>query len=311
MTEEKENIYEKEAEALRKAMEGFGTDEDALIKTVTSHKTKERLKIRQAYEEKYNKKLLEDLKSELSGKFEDAMLALFKDPVEYDAECLYLAMKGAGTDEQTLIEIISSRPNWIIEKIKKKYREIYDKNLEEDIKGDTSGDFQKILIALINNERNDNKEVNKEECKNVANQLKELKDEDWKIENEGDVFYKYIITSSQKELSLVAREYYKLTGETILESIEKKFKGDIKELIKTILYSTVSPSEYFATRINKAIEGFGTDNKTLIRILISRCEIDMNLIKRYYKKLYNKDMVDDIKNDISGDYQKLMLELIK
>jgi annexin A7/11 len=311
MTEEKENIYEKEAEALRKAMEGFGTDEDALIKTVTSHKTKERLKIRQAYEEKYNKKLLEDLKSELSGKFEDAMLALFKDPVEYDAECLYLAMKGEGTDEQTLIEIISSRPNWIIEKIKKKYREIYDKNLEEDIKGDTSGDFQKILIALINNERNDNKEVNKEECKNVANQLKELKDEDWKIENEGDVFYKYIITSSQKELSLVAREYYKLTGETILESIEKKFKGDIKELIKTILYSTVSPSEYFATRINKAIEGFGTDNKTLIRILISRCEIDMNLIKRYYKKLYNKDMVDDIKNDISGDYQKLMLELIK
>ena len=138
MTEEKENIYEKEAEALRKAMEGFGTDEDALIKTVTSHKTKERLKIRQAYEEKYNKKLLEDLKSELSGKFEDAMLALFKDPVEYDAECLYLAMKGEGTDEQTLIEIISSRPNWIIEKIKKKYREIYDKNLEEDIKGDTS-----------------------------------------------------------------------------------------------------------------------------------------------------------------------------
>ena len=60
-----------------------------------------------------------------------------------------------------------------------------------------------------------------------------------------------------------------------------------------------------------AIEGFGTDNKTLIRILITRCEVDMNIIKRYYKQLYKKDMVEDIKNDISGDYQKLMIELIK
>ena len=65
------------------------------------------------------------------------------------------------------------------------------------------------------------------------------------------------------------------------------------------------------TRIKKAIEGFGTDNKTLIRILITRCEVDINIIKKYYKQLYQKDMVEDIQNDISGDYQKLMIELIK
>jgi hypothetical protein len=37
----------------------------------------------------------------------------------------------------------------------------------------------------------------------------------------------------------------------------------------------------------------------------------MNIIKKYYKQLYNKEMIEDIKNDISGDYQKLMIELIK
>ena len=80
-------------------------------------------------------------------------------------------------------------------------------------------------------------------------------------------------------------------------------------MIKSILYALVSPSEYFA--IKKAIEGFGTDNKTLIRILITRCEVDMNYIKKYYKQLFNKEMIEDIKSDISGDYQKLMMELIK
>ena len=312
INENQEDIYIKAAEDLRKAMEGFGTDEEHLILVVTSNKTQERLKIKKAYEEKYKKNLIDDLKSELSGKFEDAMVALFKDPVEYDCECIYNAIKGAGTDENCLIEIIASRPNWLLEKIKKKYNELYKKELVDDIKGDTSGDFQKILEGILRCKRSEVKEINKENCEKIAKELCETKEEKgWLINDESNTFYNYIINSSPKELSAVAREYYKLSGKTIIEGIENNFKGDAKDLLKSILYSLVSPSEYFATRIKKAIEGFGTDNKTLIRILITRCEVDMNIIKKYYKQLYKKDMIEDIKSDISGDYQKLMIELIK
>ena len=306
-----EDIYIKAAEDLRKAMEGFGTDEEHLILVVTSNKTQERLKIKKAYEEKYKKNLIDDLKSELSGKFEDAMVALFKEPVEYDCECIYNAMKGAGTDENCLIEVIASRPNWLLEKIKKKYSELYKKELVDDIKGDTSGDFQKILEGILRCKRSEVKEINKENCEKIAKELNETNEEGWVVNDESSVFYKYIMNSSPKELSAIAREYYRLSGKTIIDGIENNFKGDAKDLLKSILYSLVSPSEYFATRIKKAIEGFGTDNKTLIRILITRCEVDMNIIKKYYKQLYNKEMIEDIKNDISGDYQKLMIELIK
>ena len=309
--ENSEDIYIKAAEDLRKAMEGFGTDEEHLILVVTSNKTQERLKIKKAYEEKYKKNLIDDLKSELSGKFEDAMVALFKEPVEYDCECIYNAMKGAGTDENCLIEVIASRPNWLLEKIKKKYSELYKKELVEDIKADTSGDFQKILEGILRCKRSEVKEINKENCEKIAKELSETKEEGWVVNDESSAFYNYIMNSSPKELSAIAREYYRLSGKTIIDGIENNFKGDAKDLLKSILYSLVSPSEYFATRIKKAIEGFGTDNKTLIRILITRCEVDMNIIKKYYKQLYKKDMIEDIKNDISGDYQKLMIELIK
>ena len=309
--EKKEEIYEKAAEDLKKAMEGFGTNEEALILIATSNKTQERLKIKKAYEEKYKKNLIDDLKSELNGKFEDAMVALFKDPVEYDCECISNAIKGVGTDENCLIEVISSRPNWLLEKIKKKYNELYKKELVEDIKSDTSGDFQKILEGILRCQRSETKEIDKEKCAKIAKDLNDIKDKGWDIQDEQNTFYQYIMKSSPKELSAVAREYYKLTGKTIIEGIETNFKGDAKDLLKSILYSIVSPSEFFATRIKKAIQGFGTDNKTLIRILVTRCEVDMTIIKKYYKQLYKKDMIDDIKNDISGDYQKLMIELIK
>ena len=83
----------------------------------------------------------------------------------------------------------------------------------------------------------------------------------------------------------------------------------MKKALRTIVYAIISPSEYFATRVKEAIKGFGTNDSLLMRILITRDEIDMKNIKQYYKQLYKKDMVEDIKSDIGGDYKKLMVEL--
>ena len=41
-----------------------------------------------------------------------------------------------------------------------------------------------------------------------------------------------MMKSSPKELSSVAREYYKLSGKTITDGIDNNFKGDAKELLK-------------------------------------------------------------------------------
>jgi hypothetical protein len=43
--------------------------------------------------------------------------------------------------------------------------------------------------------------------------------------------------------------------------------------------------------------------------LVTRNEIDMPQIRECYKKLYEKDMLEDIKKDCSGEYEQLLLEL--
>lgn len=123
------------------------------------------------------------------------------------------------------------------------------------------------------------------------------------------MFNKIFCVRSPLEFAAICKAYHKLTGHTILQAIDKEFSGDSKKLLTAIVYAVISPSEFFATRVNKAVKGWGTNDNMLIRVLVTRDEIDMPQIKQYYKQLYGKDMLEDVKNDTSGDYKNLLIEL--
>ncbi|XP_007545214.2 annexin A1-like, partial [Poecilia formosa] len=125
-----------------------GVDEHTIIDVLVKRSNDQRQHIKEAYQQAYGKPLETELKKALKGDLEEVVLALLKTPAQYDAQQLKLAMKGLGTDEDTLIEILASRTNRQVLDIKKAYKEDYKKDLEEDIRSDTSGDFRAALLAL-------------------------------------------------------------------------------------------------------------------------------------------------------------------
>ncbi|MGV7423189.1 annexin, partial [Mycobacterium kansasii] len=80
----------------------------------------------------FGRDLVNDMKSELTGKFEKLIVALMKPSRLYDAYELKHALKGAGTDEKVLTEIIASRTPEELRAIKQAYEEEYGSNLEDD-----------------------------------------------------------------------------------------------------------------------------------------------------------------------------------
>ena len=176
----------------------------------------------------------------------------------------------------------------------------------KDIEGDTSGSFRKILLALLDAKRPTNNQPDYEECEKCAKLLYESSKQ---RKSAAETFTKIFTEKSQAEFIRIAQLYYKLTKTTLLQAVEKEFSGDSKEALIGIIYAMISPSEYFAKRVYKAVKGLGTDNTTLIRILITRDEIDMPQIKQFYQQLYKKDMLEAIKDDTSGNYRKILIEL--
>lgn len=302
------NSQEKiDAEVINKAIEGNENIEKTFINIAGKRTHKERMKIRHEYKAMFGKDLMSDINSELSSNFKKVMLALFTDPVEYDVDSIYKAISGAGTDEDTLIEILASRPSWYLNKIKNLYKEKYNKDLEKDIIGDISGDFRKLCVSIIQGKRSTNQNPNTNECERLAKELYEAGEK--QLGTDEPVFNKIFALSSPHELIMISKQYHKLTGNLLTKAIDREFSGNIKKLLKSILYALISPSEYFSTRIHDAVDGEGTNERILTRIIVTRAEIDLHKIKEYYNKLYGKNMMDDIRKDISGDYESIIIDL--
>ena len=282
-------------------------DMNKLINIVAHRSNNQRQAILNEYYEYFKKDLFDELKSELSGNFKETVLSLFYTPVDFDCYHLEKAMKRLGTNEDTLIEILASRSNERIKEIKKRYKELNNRDLVKDVEKDTSGTFRKILKRLLDGCRPNNY-ANEQECNESAQRLYTAALN--KKESLSDTFIYMFTEKSREEIALIAKIYYKWYSQTLFELIESLFSGDFKRILKAIIYSLLSPSEYFAYRIHKAVKGIGTKDTILIRVLVSRDEIDIERIKRYYRQLYDKSLYDTVKNETSGDYQKILLELI-
>ena len=69
----------------------------------------------------FQQDIIEDLKSELGGHFEDVIIALMLPPADYLCKQLHKAMEGLGTDEHTLVEILCSKSNKEVKEIVEAY----------------------------------------------------------------------------------------------------------------------------------------------------------------------------------------------
>ena len=285
-------------------------DKEAIIKITVQYPLTIRLKIRDKYKSSYGQDLLEDFESKLSSDFKDLIIGLYKSIYEYDADQCRKAIQGIGTDDDTLIEIIATRPNWMLNKVKEIYKKKYNVELEQDVIDDTSGDFRKLLVSLLQCNRSENKIPNIEKSNEMAKDLFKGDKEKGKIKIDEDKMNKYFALSSPVELMHLAREFHREYGKSLIKVVEDQFSGNLKKLIKTIFYGNISPSEYFATRIREAVQGAGTNEKILNRVIITRNEVDMDIIKEYYKILYSRDLIEDIKSDTSGVYRTLLVALI-
>ncbi|KAK9522509.1 hypothetical protein VZT92_018966 [Zoarces viviparus] len=297
-----------DAAVLDEAIQAKGLDENTIIEILVKRSNDQRQKIKEAYQQASGKSLESALKNALKGDLEEVVLALLKTPAHYDAYLLKMAMKGLGTEEEVLIEILASRNNREIVDIKGAYKEDYKQDLEADIKSDTSGDFRAALLELCKANRTEGF------CDLIDIDARALYAAgEGRQGSNSSVFIEVLIevltNRSAHHLRKVFERYSKYSKVDIAKTIDLEMKGDIESCLTALVKCAGSRPAFFAEKLNLAMKGKGTRKNILTRIVVSRSEIDMKRIKDEYKKNYGTTLYKDILDDTKGDYEKILLAL--
>jgi len=148
------NISPEQAEEIAhrfyKAGEGkLGTDEKEFTRIVCENSVEALHQVSHAYKHKHKHGLKKAISSETSFNYKTILIALLSPRHKYFAKRLHQAMKGAGTEERVLNYVFSIMDRGELRFVAEAYQAKFKKSLKDDITGDTSGDYRKLLLALL------------------------------------------------------------------------------------------------------------------------------------------------------------------
>ncbi|OVA06693.1 Annexin [Macleaya cordata] len=295
---------------LHRAFKGFGCDTATIVNILAHRDATQRVSIQQEYRNMYSEELSERLSSELklSGNIKRAVLLWMHDPAVRDATIVNEALSGKVIDLHAATEVICSRTPSQIQTLKHIYYSKFGCQVEQDIDRHTYDDHKKMMLAYVTTIRNEGLEVDQTMVENDAKAL--FKAGEKKLGTDEKTFIDIFSGSSRPHLVAVNSAYRSMYGNSLKKAVKKETSGYFEFALLTILRCAENPAKYFAKELCKSMKGLGTRDTTLIRIVVTRTEMDMQYIKDEYYRKYGKALADAIHSDTSGNYRTFLLDLV-
>ncbi|OMO72530.1 Annexin [Corchorus olitorius] len=275
----------------------------AIINVIAHRDASQRSFIQQEYETMYSEELRKRFSSELNGHFKKAVVLWMQEPGVREAYIIKNALKGAVKDQKAVTEIICSRTSSQIGQLKRHYFTNVGSSLEEDIESEVSGDYKKLMLAFITTSRYEGPEYDEALVENDAKALHKAAK---KFGLEEKTFIQIFSERSRAHLAAVINAYQQMFKKPLDKAIRNDTHKSFEYALKTIARCAESVPKFYA----KAMKGLGTADTALIRIVVTRAEIDLHYIKAEYRKKFGKTLNDAVHSETSGHYRTFLLALL-
>lgn len=287
------------ARAFNDAMRGLGTDEDTLTALVCTMPARLRLPIFKTYVDKYGKELLDHIDSETSFSYKKVLMFQAMSPEHCRAKILNDAMAGLGTSEDQLIRVISQCDIGERRAVKEVYQNVYGRDLVDHVRSETSGDFQKALVCMLEAEEAPF------DLEADCGAMKEAMD-GWGTDEMALI--RLICSKTPKQMMDVNMKFAELYEKDLLHRVESETSGNFQATLQGCIRH---PMEQLAHSVRYCLKGWGTDDRGLITLLVHLPDFKKTALIREYAKLFSRDLIDDIKSDTSGSYERALCSLVR
>jgi len=221
--------------AIRKAIAGAGTDEEALIDIFAHASKQEIVDFRTAYEFVTNKNLEKDIADDTSGNFKKGILSilhLFREPganpatAQHDAEEIYKKGEGKwGTDDDFFVKYFTTHSYEHIQLVDFAYNAKYGHPLKVAIEKETSGSYCKLLKALVTQ-----REVYWAHRLHEA--IKGLGTKDQLL------IRAFALNNTREKLAIIRQIYEQEHGESLIDAVRGDTSGNYRKTLLGVLERT-------------------------------------------------------------------------
>ncbi|KAG0077069.1 Annexin A7 [Podila epicladia] len=113
-----------------------------------------------------------------------------------------------------------------------------------------------------------------------------------------------VAVRTSEHLAQVASVYRQFYGRDLVDVLKKETSGHFG---RALHYLILPPLLLDAELVHDAIVGAGTNERCLIQVLVGRTNADMAQLKSMYYAKYHKSLESDVKGDVSGYFEKLLM----
>ena len=302
----------RDADALREAMKGFGTTESVLIRVLSKPDPLQMALLRNTYSNRIKRNLEHDVSSETSSYFKEGLVDLVRGPLMTDVHNVHKAIKGAGTKESILNDVLLGRSNADMHAIKQAYHHTFGHSMESAVKGDLRLKTERLFGMVIAANRD-------EETPPVIPQELERDVSDLHRATEGKVGTDQIVvcsilsSRSDGQIRAIAHQYKQRYHTELLDVIKKEFSGHMKDALLLMTERALDRAMTDAVQLEETMKGMGTKDMLLIERIV-RIHWDrqhMDQVKKAYAHRFKKDLIARVHGETSGNFRKLCIAILE
>lgn len=300
-----------QAIALRDAMKGFGTNEKVLTQVLAQVPDGPHMnKLRHTFDEKFRRSLLKDIQSETSGYYEEGLLALARGPLDQDVYCVDRAIRGMGTKETLLNDVVLGRSNADLNAIKTQYRQTYGKDLAQEVREDLSMKTEKLFEYVLACRRaEESAPVYPQEVEHAVDRLQQSTQ--GQLGTNQDVVCQILAYSSDGQLRAISQRYHQKYNKKLDAVIASEFSGHMKDALRLMLARAEDRVKSDADDLEATMKGPGTKDQLLVSRMVRAHwnREHMRQVGVAYQRFHGRNLRDRVKGETSGHYKELMMAL--
>uniref|UniRef100_A0A7S1Y2C7 Annexin n=1 Tax=Grammatophora oceanica TaxID=210454 RepID=A0A7S1Y2C7_9STRA len=295
------------------ACAGWGANSKKVIEIMGSMDATQRYQMQRRYLELHSdakQKTLDKLmKKEFSGDFGQALRFLSLSPVEAECAMIKAAAKGVGAQVNVIYSIICGRTNRELELLKKKYFEIYTKDLGKLMASELHGDMERLIFNCLQaaEQEYDPQFHTADKAMEDAAEIHDKGQGRWGTDEKG--IFKLLCASPPQYLEMVNQTYADKYGYTLMKAMEKELGGNVRSSCLHMIGMKLKPYETVAKLIKSACAGIGTD-ELLLTTCVIRYQHILAQVMAAHVELFNKTVQDRVREETGGNYKSLLLMVL-